>query len=236
MSNIEFRTGVIRPLDCFREGWALLHPHFWLMFAITTAGMLLAGFAPFGLLIGPMYCGIYLCFFLLVQGRRPEFGDLFNGFSFFVPSLVATLILIVPMVIFAAVSTASVFGLLAALTDSRGNLDPSAIFALYGVVIAEGIVFALVIGCIHAFVMFAYPLIIEYNLSGLEAFKLSSRASWANLSGVIGLIIWEFVIGLIGSLACGVGLYFTFPIMFAAVLIAYRKVFPGGPGVDKQWQ
>jgi len=230
MDNIQFRTGVIRPLECFKEGWELIKPHYWLIFAITLVGMLIAGFIPFAIGLGAMYCGIYYCIFQLMQGRKPEFGDLFKGFNYFLPALVATLILIVPVVIFTVVAWVSMAGIMFGMTDSRGNLDASAIFALYGVIIVEGLIFAIVISCIHAFIMFTYPLIIEHNLSGTDAFKLSARAAWANLGGVVGLIVWEFIIGFISYLACGIGLYFTLPIMFAGVLVAYRRVFPAQTG------
>jgi uncharacterized membrane protein len=32
--------------------------------------------------------------------------------------------------------------------------------------------------------------------------------------------------GLVGYMAFGIGVYFVLPIMFAGVLVAYRKVFP----------
>ena len=91
----------------------------------------------------------------------------------------------------------------------------------------EGLILAVILSCLHALIMFTFPLIVEQKLSGIEAFKLSARAAWKNLPGVIGLILCEFVIGFIGYLFCGIGLYFTLPLMFAGVLVAYRKVFPG---------
>lgn len=84
----------------------------------------------------------------------------------------------------------------------------------------------LVLGCIHAFIIFTYPLIVERNLNGLEAFKLSAKAAWANLGGVISLILAQFALGFVGYLACFVGVYLTLPVMFAGVFVAYRRVFP----------
>jgi len=229
MDNIQFRTGVIRPLECFKEGWELIKPHYWLIFAITLVGMLIAGLIPFALGMGAMYCGIYYCISELMRGRKPEFGDLFKGFNYFLPGLVATLILVVPFIVFTFIAWISIAGIFFAMTDFRGNLDPSAVVTLYSVVIVEGLIFGIIISCIHAFIMFTYPLIVEHNLSGPDAFRLSARAAWANLGGVIGLIVWQFILGFISYLACGIGLYFTLPIMFAGVMVAYRRVFPAQP-------
>jgi hypothetical protein len=230
MNQIEFRTGVIRPLECFKEGWELIKPHYWLIFGITFVGMLIAGAIPFAIAMGAMYCGIYYCIFQLMQGRKPEFGDLFKGFNYFMPALIATLIFVVPMVIFTVITWISMFTIMFGMTDSRGQLDSSAIVTLYAVLIGEGVIFGIIMSCIHVFIMFTYPLIVEYNLSGPDAFKLSARAGWANLGGVVGLIIWEFILGFIGYLVCAIGLYFVLPVLFAGVLVAYRRVFPAAPG------
>ena len=40
MNDIEFRTGVIRPLECFKEGWELIKPNYWLIFGITALAMI----------------------------------------------------------------------------------------------------------------------------------------------------------------------------------------------------
>lgn len=229
MHRIEFRNGVIRPLECFQEGFALIKPNYWLIFAITLVGMLIAGAVPFAILLGPMNCGIYYCILRQMRAEKVEFADLFKGFQYFIPSLVATLILIVPVVLFTVINWISVFGYLALLGDGLDGGSPNAVIGLYAIMFGEGLIFAVVAGCIHTFLMFAYPLIVEFNLSGIEAFKLSARAAWANLSGVVGIIFWEFVLGFAGFLACGIGLYLTLPVMFAAVAVAYRRAFPSPP-------
>jgi hypothetical protein len=222
----EFRTGVIKPIECMQEGWELIKDRYWLFFGITIVGMLIAGVVPFGIILGAMYCGIYYCVLCKMDGKPFEFGDLFKGFNYFVPSLIATLIFIIPVFIFTIVIWGSMAAVMFGMTDRRGRIDESAIFALYGTMFVEGIIFAIVISCIHAFIIFTYPLIIDRNLSGGEAFKLSAKAAWANIGGVVGLILVEAAMYFIGILLCGVGAYFTLPIMFAGVAIAYRKVFP----------
>jgi hypothetical protein len=226
MSPYEFKTGVIKPVECFKEGWELIKDQYWLFFGITIIGVLIGSFIPFAIGLGAMYCGIYYALLRKMNREPVEFGDLFKGFNWFLPGLIATLILIVPMIIFMIVSYASIFGVFFSMMDGRGKIEESAIVVLYGVIFGEGLIFALIISCIHAFIMFTYPLIVERNLSGFDAFKLSAKAAWANLSGVIGLILCQFAIGFVGYLACAIGLYFVLPLMFAGVAVAYRKVFP----------
>lgn len=226
MMNQEFRVGVIKPVECMKEGWELIKDQYWLFLGITFVGMLIGSLIPFAIGVGAMFCGIYYTMMQKMDGKPFEFGDLFKGFNYFLQGLIPMLIIIIPLVILTIVMYASVFAVLFSSMDASGRIDDSVVWKLYGTLFVEGVILSLVMGCLHALIMFAFPLIVEKNLSGLEAFKLSSRAVWQNLSGVVGLILVEFVLGLIGYLICGIGLYLTLPIMFAGVLVAYRRVFP----------
>ncbi len=225
MNRIEFKTGVIKPVECMKEGWELIKDEYWLIFGITFVGMLIGGLIPFGLGIGAMFCGIYLVIFKKWRKEPIEFGDLFKGFDYFGPGLVVSLFVIVPVLISMIFVYGSIIALMLALAGSGVNGD-SVVWALIGTVFVEAVVVSLVISCLHALVMFAYPLIVDKKLGGVDAFKLSAKAVWQNLSGVVGIILVEFVMGLAGYMAFGIGLYFVLPIMFAGVLVAYRRVFP----------
>ena len=225
MSNIEFRTGVIRPVECMREGWDLIKDQYWLFFAITLVGMLIAGIVPLGILLGAMFCGIYYCLFQKMNGQRMTFEGLFKGFDYFVPGLIASLVLIVPALILGILAYIPLIMIQISMMNSK-NPNPDEIFAYLGFFAFEMLALWLILGSIHAFLFFAYPLIVEHKLSGIEAFKLSAKAVWKNLGGVVGFIALEVVLVIIGYLLCIVGVYLTLPLMFAGALVAYRKVFP----------
>jgi uncharacterized membrane protein len=76
------------------------------------------------------------------------------------------------------------------------------------------------------FFAFAFPLIVDRHLGGVDAVAVSARAVAKNFWGVLGLTLIGTVLSLVGALACYVGSFFILPISFAAVTIAYRKVFP----------
>lgn len=224
MLTNEFNTGVIRPVECMKEGWELIKDDYWLFLGITFVGMLVGGIIPFGIGIGAMFCGIYFVMLQKMNGQRFEFGDLFKGFNYFVPGLVTSLIVIVPSIIAVVFLYGSMIAVVFAMAASNG--DEAVIFGAFAGLFIEGVIIALILGCLHALIMFAYPLIVDRNLNGLDAFKLSAKAVWANLSGVIGIILLEFAMGIVGYMALAIGVYFVLPIMFAGVLVAYRKVFP----------
>lgn len=223
---MEFQTGVIRPVECFQEGWELIKDRYWLFLGITLVGMLIAGLIPFGIGLGAMFCGIYYCLLKKYNNHAVEFGDLFKGFDYFVPGLIVSLILMIPAFISVFFVYGSIIAIFLASMGPGRQMNESAIWTIFGTIMIEGIIISLVMGCVHALLMFAYPLIVERKMNGWAAFKLSARAVWANLSGVIGLILCEFVLGIIGYLLLVIGVYFVMPIMFAGVLVAYRKVFP----------
>ena len=82
---------------------------------------------------------------------------------------------------------------------------------------------------IELFFVFAFPLVVDRRLSGLEAIKLSFRACKANFSGVLGLLLLNAAFGIVGLLCCLIGAYFYLPVSFASYVIAYRRIFPEIP-------
>ncbi len=80
--------------------------------------------------------------------------------------------------------------------------------------------------CVHSLLIFSFPLIIDRNLSSWEAIKLSARASLKNIGGIGGMIAVNLGLAIAGYLAFCIGLYLVIPIITAANVLAYRKVFP----------
>ena len=105
--------------------------------------------------------------------------------------------------------------------------------------IAGGIVIVIVLVALVAIVFsiawgvtfqFALPIVIEHDITAIEAIKLSASAGWSNLGGLILLFILQFLLVLVGVIALCFGVLFVLPIIFAATALAYRMVFP--PGED----
>src|ERR1700746_2684907 len=94
----EFRRGVVAPVECIKEGWALIKDQYWLFFGIALVGILIGGAVPI-VLLGPMMVGIFLCLFQKQRRQAVEFGTLFKGFDYFVQSLIVALIKVVPIIV-----------------------------------------------------------------------------------------------------------------------------------------
>ena len=217
----EFKTGVIRPVECYKEGWELIKDQYWLLFGITLVGALIGG-ATLYILFGGMVCGIFYCYFQKFDGRQIKFEDLFKGFNYILPGFIVVLFIVVPMLI---VYGGIYFPFIAAIVMGS-KLSSGEFTALLTGSLIFDFIFVVLMVCLHTLLMFSFPLIVDRNLSGFQAMKLSAKAVWRNLSGVAGLWAVGFCINLVGLLLFCFGIYFTIPILIAGNIVAYRKVFP----------
>jgi hypothetical protein len=221
MTLDNFQTGVIHPAECYREAWDLIKSEYWMFFAITIVGLLLGSIIPL-VIIGPMICGIYLCFFRKIEGQQTQFEILFKGFDYFLPALLLTLVVTVPVLIFMLlVYVPMVFAIIAGQRMSQEELI--ATFIAIGIV---DVIFAVIMVCFHTLLMFSFPLIVDRKLSVWQSVKTSAKAVWSNLAGVAGLFGIGFLLAIAGYLALCIGIYLLLPLIFAANVVAYRKVFP----------
>lgn len=227
MSQQEFNVGVIKPIECYKEAWELIKDQYWMLFAASLLGMIIAGIIPV-VLAGPMICGIYLCFFQKFDGKEIKIESLFKGFDFFLPSLIISIIIFVPLF----VVMLTVYVPIIAMAMAGPKMNESEVYAFLAGTLLFEFVFAVIMVCLHTLLMFSFPLLVERNLSGWQAIKTSAKAVWANLSGVVGLFAVGFVISLASYLLLCVGIYLAIPILIAGNLVAYRKVFPKPGGSE----
>lgn len=221
MNDISFNTGVIRPVECVKEGWELIKSDYWVLFAVALVGGIIGGFSMY-ILLGAMICGIFYCYLQAIDGKPVSFDGLWKGFEYFKPSIIVTLAIIIPTIIVYAIMYIPF--VMAITMGSRLSQDEF-IGLLIGVAAVDFVIIVIMV-CFHTLLMFSFPLIIDRNLSGINAMKTSAQAVWKNLGGVVGLIVVNFVLMFLGYLALCIGLYFVIPIMIAANAVAYRKVFP----------
>ena len=86
-ATVQVKTG-----EWISEGWNVVKNDMGGMVLITLVFMLVNGVIPL-VLTGPTMIGLYMYCSKRLLGRPAELGDLFKGFSWFVPSLVAMLLI-----------------------------------------------------------------------------------------------------------------------------------------------
>lgn len=221
MNEREFEVGVIRPIDCMKEAFELIKADYWLLFAVSLVGILIGG-ATMYVLLGAMICGIMFCYLERIDGRQVSFDGLWKGFQWWLPGLIAVLIIAVPMVVVYMILYAPF--IVAMVMGSKLN-EGELVGLLAGALVIDLVVVVLMV-CFHTLLIFVFPLIVDRNYGVWKAITTSMRAVWANLGGVAGLYGVGFVLSLAGMLAFCVGTYFVLPIIMAGNILAYRKVFP----------
>jgi hypothetical protein len=221
MQDIQINTGVIRAFDCYREAWEMIKPQFGMVLAVYFIAMLIGGMV--GLIMGALMCGLFLCLFDLQEGREIKIDRLFNGFQYFLPSFIVMLVMIIPIIIMMVLIYIPMIGM--AIAGSK--MDESEIIPFIIIAVIVEIIFAILMVCFHTLMMFAFPLIVDKNLSAIQAMKTSAKAVWMNLSGVASLFGVGFLVSLVGMMIFCVGIYLAMPLVLAAQVVAYRKIFPG---------
>ncbi len=227
-SHVDIRTGAVRPIICYQSGWAIIKDQYWLILGVSLVGMLIGSAVPFAVLLGPMMCGIYKCLFAKSRGEKASFEMLFKGFDHFAQSLIACLIMVVPVLLITIPLTLLLSVRMLVLMKDAANqpMDPAQFLSRFVpfFILTIGLVMVIssVLGVLF---MFALPLIVDRGLSGIEAVKTSAKAALGNLGGLVGLVLLNLVLGLLGAMCCYVGGFLVMPFSFAAILIAYQQVF-----------
>lgn len=237
MQNIQFISGAIDAGGCISNAWEMLKGKYGMYLGIALIALLLTGCIPCLniFIMGPIMGGVYYVVLRDMRGETVDFGMMFKGFEKFVPLMVIGLLQSIPGIIAQIVQ----YGIRFAELGLNGGGSGSSTFfqmserdlAISGgvlvVVVIASIAFA-ILGLIWwAVFFFAIPLVMEYDLGAIDAIKLSGRAAMNNIGGLIVLLIFQILIGLLGLLALCVGLIlFAIPMMYLANAFAYRQVFP----------
>ena len=224
--EIPYSRNVVQPVECIQAGWELVKDQYWLFVGMCAVGALIGGAVPLGILLGPMMCGLYLTYFKRRRGEPIEFGLLFKGFDFFGPSLIATLLHVVPII--AIVLPAYIFFYITMIVSmaAQGNdPHPVTIFAIMGTFGLFWLFVMIVVIFISIGFTFAYPLIVDRKLQGFDAVKLSFKAAMPNFWRLLGMTLLTSLLSVGGVLLCYIGVFLVFPIAYGAIASAYEQVF-----------
>ena len=226
--EIPYKRKAVEPVECIKTGWELVKPQYWLFVGMCIIGYVIGTAVPLGILMGPMMAGLYLTFFALRRREPIEFATLFKGFEFFGPSLVATLLHAIP-VIAIVLPTYLLFYVsfvVAVMAQSQSqNPNPLGVLGVFFTFFLVMLVVFVLLIIISIGFVFAYPLIVDRRLNGLDAVKLGFKAGMANFWRLLGLLLLNGVMGMVGLGFCVIGMFLVFPITYGAIAAAYEQVF-----------
>ncbi|MCX6993773.1 MAG: hypothetical protein NT011_11625 [Kiritimatiellaeota bacterium] len=185
--------------EWIQQGWELYKANIGVWIVASLLAIVIS-VATLGILSGPMMAGLVWMALVLVDRKepKPQMGDVFKGFDYFLQSF---LFFLVWGVIMLAISVVS-------LIPCVGTL----------VVIVVSIV-------LHTALMFGLFLIVDKKMEFWPASMLSLNVVKPNFFPFLGLLVVAMLIGHVGAIACGIGVIVTMPIAVCILAVAYRNVF-----------
>ncbi|MGI9471019.1 MAG: hypothetical protein ACR2NZ_05780 [Rubripirellula sp.] len=226
----------VNPIELLKRSYALIGDQYWLFMGITIIGIIIGSAVPFGLIMGPILVGVYLCFIQRERGQKAEFATLFRGFDYFMESFIAFLIMIgISMVVILPFMFALMGMLLWPVISASQtpNGPPPAISPAItvGIVVMYFVMLAVNILVTLPF-LFTFQLIADRNLKGVAAVKMSARGVIRNFWGVAWAMFVFTFISMLAAMACYFPVFFLLPITFGGFFVLYRDIFGTDAPVD----
>jgi uncharacterized membrane protein len=185
-------------------------------------------------LYGPLYGGFLYFYIQMVRGKECQVGTAFAGFGpQFVPLMLAgMLIMLVSFLcmlpgIGAVIAGVLSLGLIGMSPNQAQEALQAASIGVVLLLVAGVLLSIFLMMLVTIFLQFTYPLILDKGLDLMPALKLSFQRCARNWLTITLLMILGGLLNMAGTLLCGVGLLFTIPWNFAAMAVAYDKLFPG---------
>jgi hypothetical protein len=228
-----FNSGVVRPFECLRLGGRLVKDQYFVYVLLCMVILVILTCIPFsGLLWGAWISGIYAALFGRMRGEWTTFSNTISkGFGVVGPSFVVAILWNLPFVpLGIGIEIFSRWQDQIQRSYPGAKAVPAEVlttqFAVLGALLVFYVLAFLITGLIFPF---AYQLVVDRQMSGWKAVKLSARAARANFGGVLGLVILDLVMVGMGIALCCVGLPFILPWTKSAWAIAYTEVFSLAP-------
>lgn len=168
------------------EAWEIVKTDI-MMFALAALLFAVVGGAVPVILQGAMAVGFNILIVKKMVHGRLDIGDMFKGFSFFAPALVAHILI--------------------------------SLFSAIGIILC--IIPGLVIAAMY---MFTFLFIVDKRMEFWPAMQASADIVKKDYVGFTLFFLACGLLQVLGALACIVGLFVTIPIMYVAIVVAYRDL------------
>jgi len=190
------------------------------------------------MVIGAVWAGVWNLFIGLVRGQTRGLGNLFSGFKINLwqsavsqpaTMVMLSIILFVPLIIYIE-GLFLVFSI-SFTSSSLGSLAIQTMAYFKGLQVYVGFIFtalfslALFSYFLITHFLFAAPLIIDRQISFLQATKISNQLVSQQFWSIFGLFFLAGIIAYSGFLILGVGWILTYPLAFMCLAVAYVSIF-----------
>jgi hypothetical protein len=221
---------------CVSDGYNLLKNNFGIVFGGAAIFMVielfLGGLAQIPLvglvftvgnliISGPLTGGVYFLFLKVIRRQPAEIGDVFAGFRQGFGQLLLGYLVVAILSGLSAVPGMAIMGVPIFLMVRHHAVEAGPLLvAILGFIVA--MIPAIYLGTCW---MFSLPLIIDKQMEFWPAMSASRRMVAKHWWLVFGLMVVCGLINLAGFAACCVGIFFSLPIVFGAMMHAYESIF-----------
>jgi len=235
---------------CFGRSWELYTKNFGVLFTAVLIYMLIELFISFLgnipligpvfslgnlIVIGPLMGGVYYQFILVNRGEKTAMGDIFAGFRRRFIHLMLCHLLLTFISVLCFTPVLIVYGpkflpLYHQMQAASG--DPTVakeVIKNMLTLLLSSLPWALICSIpmiyLSVSLIFALPLIIDKDLDFLPAMGTSWRMVSKHWFMVLGLSLLVGLVTMSGLLGCCIGILFTIPIGYGALMCAYETIF-----------
>jgi hypothetical protein len=230
------RAGQIDVFDCLGRGFELWKNNFLPLVGVTLlviVAQMAASMVPIlgtlaGMFLnGVFYGGLYYYYLGKMRGQPRTVGDAFAGFSkAFVPLMLASLLITALTIALMAPAFGSFF--VAMIHASMANQVPT-FGPISGTIAIAMLISFLVMLYLSVGWMFTFALVIDKGLGPWTAMEVSRRVVTRQWFRVFFVGLLGGFLTLLGFIGLFIGILFTLPLMFGAVLYAYETIFNPPP-------
>ncbi|HTY88210.1 MAG TPA: DUF975 family protein [Candidatus Acidoferrum sp.] len=179
---------------------------------------------------GPLLGGVFYVFLQAIRRRPTHAGEVFMGFrrqfiQLFLGKLVSGLLAGLCMIPFIIVWLVLFFGLLAAHQARSSPLRPAELLALLPIAIPVFLICLVPTIYLQVRWVFTLPLIIDRQMDFWTAMKASWKMVGKHWWSVFALFLLIGLLNLAGFCVCCVGVLFTAPVGYGALMYAYETIF-----------
>ncbi len=220
----------IDPFSLISRGWGFIKPDYWLFLGLCLVAVFLGSMVPFGIILGPMFVGYWLCHMELATTKRTSFETLFRGFDSFMPAFLACIIqMAFMMFVVVGMFAILILGMVAtAGLASAGGGEPDPGLMLIGFVLIFLFMTPamLLLAVMQYAMMLSFFLIADRGLDAWQSVTVAYRAILRNFWGVLWMSIVFMFVTLALMCLCYFPALLFMPVMYAALFMLFRDLFP----------
>lgn len=215
----------IKPIELLTRSKELIGNEYWSFFLVTFIAMLIAGSVPL-ILMGPMFCGVFLAFRQKMLGRPGGMDYLFKGFDHFGNSLVATLIqfgviLLILMPFGLVIGIILMVAIVGLVESGSEELLPFVIIPVY---LFSFVAYMVLLAVVLAPFTFVFQLVADRGMTGGQACKTSWQIVKPRYFAFVWMHMVFFVISILAAMCCVIPAYLFYPIHMGAIAVLYRDI------------